>query len=185
MTISGTELSPIVIPDDDDGLSIISVSDDGEDKVTDEDLLCDSAFEKVEEFAHHLEERNPWHPDLSKKLFPSQIIGFRWMASRHPKGGGLVGDKVGCGKVAPAPVLACIDNRLIRQLTFCYGFATVSFRRTPRPMHQSHETSVCLSYLMHHSLLLGFTLSIMRRFSTPVFQEKIIELSVVGNQKKD
>ena len=44
-------------------------------------------FEKVEEFDHHLDEPNSWHMDLEKPPFPSQIIGFRWMASRHAQGG--------------------------------------------------------------------------------------------------
>jgi hypothetical protein len=42
---------------------------------------------------------NPWHPDLVRPLFPSQLIGFRWMLDRHGEGGGIVADKVGCGKV--------------------------------------------------------------------------------------
>lgn len=65
----------------------------------DDKFFFGTAFEKVEEFDHHLDDPNPWHPDLNRPLFPSQIIGFRWMASRHARGGGLVGDKVGCGKV--------------------------------------------------------------------------------------
>jgi hypothetical protein len=92
--------------DDDDDLSddhgAISEDEDTEPEpsVPDADkFFFGTGFEKLEEFDHHLDEPNPWHDDLNKPLFPSQIIGFRWMASRHSKGGGLVGDKVGCGKV--------------------------------------------------------------------------------------
>jgi len=69
--------------------------------IDDDKYFFGTAFEKVEEFDNHLDDPNPWHPELKKPLFHSQIIGFRWMASRHSKGGGLIGDKVGCGKVIP------------------------------------------------------------------------------------
>jgi SNF2 family DNA or RNA helicase len=102
----GSKDNPFNI-DDDEPLN--NISDEGESdddaestQVPQEDkFFFGSIFEKVEEFDQCLDEPNPWHPDLSKPLFPSQIIGFRWMLSRHNKGGGLVGDKVGCGKVLP------------------------------------------------------------------------------------
>lgn len=101
----GTKANPLSVDDDDDSLDdhgAISEDEDTEPEppVPDDDkFFFGTAFEKLEEFDHHLDEPNPWHYDLNKPLFPSQIIGFRWMASRHSKGGGLVGDKVGCGKV--------------------------------------------------------------------------------------
>jgi SNF2 family DNA or RNA helicase len=105
----GTKDNPFLLDDDDLFNPHGAVSDEDEEDITEADppavdddkFFYGTAFEKVEEFDHHLDESNPWHPDLSKPLFPSQIIGFRWMASRHVKGGGLVGDKVGCGKVIP------------------------------------------------------------------------------------
>ena len=64
-----------------------------------EDIARGTAFEKVVQYDKFLNEPNPWHPDLLAKLFPSQIIGFRWMIDRHSQGGGLIADEVGCGKV--------------------------------------------------------------------------------------
>lgn len=105
----GSKENPLSLEDEDIYNPHDAVSDEDEDDDTsqtdsrcipDEDkFFFGTAFEKVEEFDHHLDDPNPWHPDLNKSLFPSQIIGFRWMASRHAKGGGLIGDKVGCGKV--------------------------------------------------------------------------------------
>ena len=66
-----------------------------------DNFIFGTEFEKVGEYDHYLDEKNPWHEDLVKPLFDAQIIGFRWMADQHEKGGGLVGDKVGCGKVLP------------------------------------------------------------------------------------
>ena len=71
----------------------------------DEELEFGTAFEKIEEYDHFLDHMNPWHPDLLKKLFSSQVVGFRWMCDRHPKGGGIVADVVGCGKVRISPSL--------------------------------------------------------------------------------
>jgi hypothetical protein len=103
----GTKENPLNIDDDEEFNPHGAVSDDEpfnteksalqpseEDK-----FFFGSVFEKVEEFDRHLDDPNPFHPDLVKPLFPSQIIGFRWMLSRHGRGGGLIGDKVGCGKV--------------------------------------------------------------------------------------
>jgi hypothetical protein len=70
-----------------------------EDASEEDKFFFGTAFEKVAEFDHHLDDPNPWHPDSLKPLFPSQIIGFRWMMSRHRHGRGLIGDKVGYGKV--------------------------------------------------------------------------------------
>lgn len=70
-----------------------------EDNPLTESFEFGSAFEKVAEFEKYLDGPNPWDPDFAVKLFPCQIIGFRWMCSRHSKGGGLVADKVGLGKV--------------------------------------------------------------------------------------
>jgi len=67
--------------------------------LTQEDIVFGTEFEKVDSYDHYLDEPNPWHPDLARPLFPAQIIGFRWMVDRHAVGGGLVADKVGCGKV--------------------------------------------------------------------------------------
>jgi len=63
------------------------------------DLDYGTAFEKVEEYAHFLKDGNPWHPDIKRDLYPTQIIGFRWIMDRHHVGGGLIADKVGTGKV--------------------------------------------------------------------------------------
>ena len=105
----GSKENPLLLDDNEIYNPHDAVSDEEEDNDTAEiDPLCaadddrifyGTAFEKVEEFDHHLDDLNPWHPDLNKPLFPSQIIGFRWMASRHAKGRGLIRDKVGCGKV--------------------------------------------------------------------------------------
>ena len=105
----GSKENPLLLEEEDIYDPHDAVSDEEENDDTsktdsrpapDEDkFFFGTAFEKVEEFDHHLNDLNPWHPDLNKPLFPSQIIGFRWMASRHAKGGGLIGDKVGCGKV--------------------------------------------------------------------------------------
>jgi SNF2 family DNA or RNA helicase len=101
----GTKENPLSIDNDDDALDdhgAISGDEEMEPEPTvpdDDKFFFGTAFEKVEEFNHHLDDMNPWHEDLQKPLFPSQIIGFRWMATRHLKGGGLVGDKVGYGKV--------------------------------------------------------------------------------------
>ena len=78
--------------------------DSGDDDLLEDNPLTESfefgsAFEKVAEFEKYLDDPNPWDPDFAVKLFPCQIIGFRWMCSRHSKGGGLVADKVGLGKV--------------------------------------------------------------------------------------
>jgi hypothetical protein len=62
-------------------------------------LQAGEAFDKSQEFDRYLNDPNPWHPDLRRKLFQAQVIGFRWMADRHTKGGGLIFDAVGCGKV--------------------------------------------------------------------------------------
>ena len=42
-----------------------------------EELTFGSAFEKLDEYDHHLDSPNPWHTDLQKPLFASQIICFR------------------------------------------------------------------------------------------------------------
>ena len=68
-------------------------------KLLDELLGDSTAFEKLQDYGKFLSEENPWHPSLQRKLFPSQIIGYHWMLDRHKAGGGLVADKVGCGKV--------------------------------------------------------------------------------------
>ena len=103
----GTKEDPVSLDDDDRIDNHQAISDDemedtalAEPTVHEEDkFFFGSVFEKVEEYDHHLDEPNPWHPDLAKALFHSQIIGFRWMTGRHSKGGGLIGDKVGCGKI--------------------------------------------------------------------------------------
>jgi SNF2 family DNA or RNA helicase len=106
----GSKENPLNIDDDDEFNPHGAISDDEPadeepqttEQASDEDkFFFGSVFEKVEEFDQHLDEPNPWHPHLAKPLFPSQIIGFRWMLNRHAKGGGLIGDKVGCGKVLP------------------------------------------------------------------------------------
>ena len=100
----GSKENPFLLDDICDNHEAVSDNEDEDDAdspeaVDDDKFFFGTAFEKVEEFDGHLDDSNPWHPDLDKPLFPSQIIGFQWMASRHEKGGGLVGDKVGCGKV--------------------------------------------------------------------------------------
>ena len=98
----GMKENPLSLDDDDDLLDDHgAVSDDEEtEPIPDEDkFFFGMAFEKVDEFDYHHDEPNPWHEDLNKPLFPPQIIGFHWMAHRHSKGGGLVGDKIGWEKV--------------------------------------------------------------------------------------
>ena len=63
------------------------------------DIVFGSEFEKLDVYEKFLDDPNPWHPDLRRELFPSQVIGYHWMLDRHNLGGGLVADKVGCGKV--------------------------------------------------------------------------------------
>jgi hypothetical protein len=63
------------------------------------DLNMSHVFDKSTEYDHWLDDPNPWNTDLHRRLFPSQVIGFRWMCDRHNQGGGLVADVVGCGKV--------------------------------------------------------------------------------------
>ena len=63
------------------------------------DFSYGTAFEKLE-YESYIDKPNPWHADLRKPLFPAQVIGFRWMFERHGKGGGVVADKVGIGKVS-------------------------------------------------------------------------------------
>ena len=83
-----------------------------------EDLQYGSAFEKAEQYDKYLNDPNPWHPDLHRPLFVSQVIGFRWMADRHSV---VVADKVGLGKVrSPSDELELI-HRHMRLRTFCYG----------------------------------------------------------------
>ena len=103
----GTQANPFIL-DDEDLDPHDAISDDEDiapgpvelpNPIDDDKYFFGTEFEKVDEFDSHLDEPNPWHPDLKRPLFDSQIIGFRWMASRHSKGGGLIGDKVGCGKV--------------------------------------------------------------------------------------
>lgn len=95
---TGTKVDPVNC-DDESGIS----DDDPQDDVPklDEDIEYGSAYEKTEEYDRYLNDPNPWHEDLSRPLFPSQVISFRWMCDRHLKGGGIVADKVGTGKVKP------------------------------------------------------------------------------------
>jgi hypothetical protein len=86
--------------------NIITISSDDEEptalepeEIAEDKLEYGTAFEKIEDYDRYLDEPNPWHPHLKRELFPAQIIGFRWMADRHNKGGAIIGDKVGCGKV--------------------------------------------------------------------------------------
>jgi len=65
-----------------------------------ENFVFGTEFGKVAEYGHCLDNCvNPWNIGLRRPLYPSQIIGFNWMLDRHSHGGGLVADKVGCGKV--------------------------------------------------------------------------------------
>ena len=103
----GTQANPFILDDEDlDPHGAISNDEDVAPEpveplnpIDDDKYFFGTTFEKTDEFDHHIDEPNPWHSDLKRPLFDSQIIRFRWMASRHSKGGGLVGDKVGCGKV--------------------------------------------------------------------------------------
>jgi SNF2 family DNA or RNA helicase len=104
----GTKDDPLPIDDDEPVDNHDAISEDEGTEVEQESVATTaeedkfffgSVFEKVEDFDQHLNDQNPWHPHLARPLFPAQVIGFRWMASRHAKGGGLIGDKVGCGKV--------------------------------------------------------------------------------------
>ena len=86
-----------------------------------EDLQYGSAFEKAEQYDKYLNDPNPWHPDLVKPLFASQVIGFRWMTDRHSVGGGIVADKVGLGKVRSTSDELELIHRHMRLRIFCYG----------------------------------------------------------------
>ena len=60
---------------------------------------------------------NPWNIALHRPLYLSQIIGFRWMLDRHRHGGGLVADKVGCGKVVPVLAKDLIHRPIRRRIS--------------------------------------------------------------------
>jgi len=62
-------------------------------------IIFGTEFEKADLYDDRLDGPNPWHQDLRRELYQAQIIGYNWMIDRHPVGGGLVADKVGCGKV--------------------------------------------------------------------------------------
>ena len=74
-----------------------------------ENLVFGTEFQKVAEYEHWLDQgNNPWNTAVARPLYPSQVIGFRWMLDRHPHGDGLVADKVGCGKVIPVLIIIII-----------------------------------------------------------------------------
>jgi len=123
-------------------------------RVDDDKFFFGTAFEKVEEFDHYLDQPNPWHPDLSKPLFDSQIIGFRWMVSRHPKGGGLIGDKVGCGKAFSMSSFISSNHRPTKPSTLFFGSGTMS---TNNAIHVASGISAFSSFSMPHSSSLGLT----------------------------
>jgi SNF2 family DNA or RNA helicase len=144
----GTKAVPYMVDEDDE---VINLSGDEESPLerqageeVDEELEYGTAFEKVEEYDHYIGTiekpvSNPWHPDLKKKLFPSQIIGFRWMADRHAKGGGIVGDKVGCGKVCD--LLNALTCRHIKPLIFFSGSEIRWLNRLP-PMDRPSRLAI-------------------------------------------
>jgi hypothetical protein len=92
----GTQANPFTWNDEDvDPHDSISDEDDiGPELVEplnptdDHKYFFGTAFEKADEFDNHLDDPNPWHPDLKRPLFDSEIIGFGWMTIRHSKGGG-------------------------------------------------------------------------------------------------
>ena len=93
--------------DEDAGMDAadLEVRHEVEDEV-DDDILKGDEFQKAASYDKYLDEPNPWHQSLKKKLLPSQIIGFRWMLDRHGCGGGLIADKVGTGKVCQTETCA-------------------------------------------------------------------------------
>ena len=119
MSITIDDEDPIFLGDNDD---MASSEQDAE--TVDEEIEYGTEFEKVEDYDHFLGSPshpapNPWHPDLKKKLFSAQIIGFHWMSDRHFKGGAIIGDKVGCRKVYGLPDV--LTHRLCRPFPFSYG----------------------------------------------------------------
>jgi hypothetical protein len=72
----GTQFNPFTIESDDRDISVDedvqSICGDKE-----EELQFGSAFEKLDEYDRYLDGKNPWHAELRKSLFPSQIICFR------------------------------------------------------------------------------------------------------------
>ena len=65
----------------------------------DQDIMDGDVFEKAATYDLWLDYPNPWDNGLKILLWPSQVIGCRWMLERYSAGGGLVADKVGTGKV--------------------------------------------------------------------------------------
>lgn len=126
----------------------------GEDSLpSEEDLARGAAFEKVDVYDRCLDEPNPWHPEIQTELFPSQIIGFRWMLDRYKEGGGLVLDKVGSGKVSPRHPLK-LTLRHSKRLTSCLPLNSNFTRRqqmrpptlttnSPAPSHFSSFPRRC------------------------------------------
>ena len=72
----GSKENPFLLDDICDNHKAVSGDEDEDDTdspeaVDDDKLFFGTAFEKVEEFDHHLDDSNPWHLDLDKPLFPS------------------------------------------------------------------------------------------------------------------
>lgn len=82
-----------------------------------DDLMVGNLFEKTDEYEKFLDGPNPPSTALRRPLRASQVIGSRWMLDRHTKGGGLVKDKVGTGKVRDY----CVQpyDRHIKPYAFC------------------------------------------------------------------
>jgi len=87
--------------DESDGLDEVDrdLNSPMEDEDPADDLMVGNLFEKTDAYEKFLDDTNPPSTALRKVLRPSQVIGSRWMLDQHMKGGGLVKDKVGTGKV--------------------------------------------------------------------------------------
>jgi hypothetical protein len=113
------------------------------------DFSYGTAFEKLE-YESYIDKPNPWHADLRKPLFPAQVIGFRWMFERHGKGGGVVADKVGIGKVSisasvPAALLSwqkLIARHIRRSIT-----SLCSRRISPNVRIRRRTIGICVFWL--------------------------------------
>src|SRR5213596_2236026 len=79
--------NPIDLDDFDEGDSEQHEGRTSDDEPLDpgkENLVFGTVFEKVAQYDHCLDEGdNPWNIALHRPLYPSQVIGFRWMLDRH------------------------------------------------------------------------------------------------------
>ena len=120
-SIGKDRANPIDLDDFDEGDSEQHEGRTSDDEPLDpgkENLVFGTEFKKVAQYDHCLDEGdNPWNIALHRPLYPSQVIGFRWMLDRHRHGGGLVADKVGCGKVVPVLAKDLIHRPIRRRIS--------------------------------------------------------------------